>query len=343
MNIKDISLTKKLIILFIFAGLFSLILLLSIIPKSKFGTSNSNIYPTKVPVVISQNSKSTLPKSEIQSPFDTTTGNLGKISFDIASPNLPTTGTLYNIAPSSIPTDVISRLKSVLLPDGVQKTLDTPNGEVIMITQNQKTLMVYSYSRTIVYTDTNPTPPNKLLPFVELSKNFINSLSLAIDDSDPNITYYSTKTSDLTEVGNYNASDVVDVSFREAMNKFVVYRQFGSDSRTHVWITKNGGVTKLTYLYSPVYEPRTSISLPTLEEAENKILNHQGTVVSIGDEYQQGEITDIERTSLKRVSFGYFSDTTNNALYPIFVFTGNAFSKGVFYPIIIYLPVDGQH
>lgn len=343
MDIANLSLFKKLLILGFFAGFFSLIFLLAIHPKEKSTITNTNTSPTKVPVVISQNSKNSLPKSEIQSSSGKLDNSLGTITFNISSSSLPKAATLYNISPSSIPTEMVGKIKSLLLPTGSEKIIETPNGKVSMITQNQKTLMVYSYSRTITFTDSAPTPPPSPLPFVERARSFINSLSLAIDNSDPQIEYYSTQTSDLIKVDNERASDVVDVSFREAMNTFVVYRQFGSDSRTHVWITKSGAITKFTYLYSPVYEPRTTISLPTLLEAQDMMVKNEGTIVSMGDEYQQGAIGEVSNTTFTKVSFGYFSDTKNNALYPIFVFYGNSFVNGAFYPAVIYLPVDGNH
>ena len=55
MNIKDMSLTKSLLIVGFFVGLLIFIVLLSIYPKTKSVVSKNNTYsPTKVPVVVSQ-------------------------------------------------------------------------------------------------------------------------------------------------------------------------------------------------------------------------------------------------------------------------------------------------
>jgi len=344
MNIKEMSLTKKLLIVGFSVGLLMFIVLLSIYPKTKSVVSKNNTYsPTKVPVVVSQNSKSTLPESEIQTPSSISEGGLGKVSFAFSDFSLPQTGTLYKIAPSSIPVETFNKIRTILLPNGTEKTIETPRGKVIVITENQKTLTIYTYSRTISFTDNSSSTENTQVPFVEKARNFINSLSLSIDNSDPQIAYYSTRTSDLTRVDNYNASDVVDVSFRESMNNIIVYRQFGSDSRTHVWITKNGDITKFTYLYPPVYEPVTTIRLPSIEDAKDMINKNLGTIVSLGSEYQQPTLDNVDSTIFSEVSFGYFSDSINSALYPIFVFSGKSSVKGTSYPIVVYLPVDGKH
>lgn len=343
MDIADIPFKIKLLIVGLFVGFIALLILLTINPKAKTVITNTNNSPTKVPVVISKNSKSTLPRSEIQTPPGFEESGLGRISFNIVGSSLPKTATLYDISPSSIPTEVIGKIKSTLVPSGIEKNIDTPKGKVTIITDNQKTLTIYSYARTITFTDNAPVAKEPSQPFVIRARSFIDSLNLDIDDADPKIAYFSTRTSDLTKVGSYNASDIVDVSFREAMNNIVVYHQFGSDSRTHVWLTKNNGVSKFTYLYPPTYSPRTSISLPTIEEGQDMVTKNMGTLVSLGDEYQQAQVGDIESTVFSKVSFGYFSDSTNKALYPIFVFSGKSTTKEGSYPITVYLPVDGIH
>lgn len=343
MNITDMPLKIKLLIVGLFVGFFALILFLTLNPKTRNTNTTNGNSPTKVPVVLQQNSKSTLPKSEIQTPPGLDKNSLGKITFNIPDAGLPKTATLYDISPSSIPTEVIGKIKSILVPAGIEKNIDTPRGKVTIITDNQKTLTIYSYARTITFTDTSPSSQDTSQPFVLKARSFIKSLNLSIDETDPKIAYYSTRTSDLTEASNYSTSDVIDVSFRETTNNIVVYHQFGSDSRTHVWLTKNNGVTKFTYLYPPTYSPRTSISLPTLSTAQDMVLKNRATVVSLGDEYQQGSIGDIESTIFSKVTFGYFSDSTTKALYPIFVFSGKSLAKGVSYPIVVYLPVDGSN
>ena len=343
MGINDISLNKKLLILGLFL-FFCLIIIFATIystTKKPRPSGNGEATPTRVPIVIPQNSNNTLPKSQIQTSSSTNTNSLGRVSFVIPSYSLPKTGTLYNISPSSIPTDTINKIKEKLVPGGTEKNIETPSGQVVMFTEGQKTLAIYTYSRTVSYTNSGTIISLDQIPFVEKARNFINSLSLAIDNTDPQIGYYSTKTSDLVEVNNFNDSDVVDVSFREAVNNIVIYRQFGSDSRTHVWITKKGDITKFTYLYSPVYEAATTVILPTLDEAQEMILKNKGTIVSIGNNYQQGLLEDPESTLFSNVSFGYFNDNKNKVLYPIFVFSGKSAIKGIDYPIVVYLPIDG--
>lgn len=331
----------RLFVVSLFLLFFVFLILLSLFAKNRTQQApTTSAVPTLVPVVISPGATSSFQRPSIEKSSGANSNSLGVVTFDISPTSLPSSGTIYIVTPSTIPTDIISQIKSSLVPGGTEKIISTPKGPVNMITNAPKTLIIYPYSRTITYSTTSPDQKSvNKDSFVDQARDFIASLSLSIDASSPEIGYYSNKTSDLTPAASISDADVIDVSFRESLRDIVIYRQFGSDSRTHVWFTKDGAIFKFTYLYPPVYQPKTTVALPTLPDAQNSIQKEEGTIVSLGANYQQNLLKNPDSTIFTKVSFGYFSDSKNSLLSPVYVFSGTSIIQGVKYPIIVYLPV----
>lgn len=337
-----ISIKKRLLISLAFLSFFVMVLFLGgIVKNKKTSPGTTPVVPTKIPIQAQQGAPPSLSTPIVKTAPTTTSNNLGAIVFSLPKVAIPASATLYEQSPTIIPADTISKLQSRLLPGGDEKILDTPQGQVILMSGDGKTLLFYLYSRTVVYT--NAPSNNKSIESTELltkkAVDFIHSLSLSVDSASYQIKYFSNRTGDLVETKNIDMATTIDVSFRELIHGLVVFRQYGNDSRTHVWFSKNGDIIKFTYFYSPLYTPKTSISIPTLEEAKSNILNNKGIIVELGNEYQQSSLGDPTSTTFTSASVGYFNDIENEMLYPIFVFEGTTVIKNVKYPIAVYLPI----
>jgi hypothetical protein len=338
-----ISLKKRLFISIAFFCFFAVLLLAITSVKNKKPIQNTNsIIPTLIPVKTQPGTAPTsLSPASVEPAPAASSADLGSVVFNIAKADIPTSATIYEQTPTIIPADIISHLQSKLLPGGEERVINTPQGQTIFMKGEGKTLLFYLYSRTVVYTNTQTDSKNSasIDDLTKKATTFIDSLSLSIDGTSSQIKYYTNKTGDLVETRDVNAATTIDVSFRELIHGLVVFRQFGNDSRAHVWFTKNGDIVKFTYFYSPLYAAKTSLNLPSLEEAKNEILDNKGIIVELGNEYQQKSLANPSKTTFTNASVGYFNDIDNRMLYPIFVFEGTTIIQNLTYPITVYLPI----
>lgn len=335
-----ISIKKRALLIGGFGLFFVALLLLSLFAKKvPYLKKTPIVTPTTVP--IDQNETTSEPGAiHIDSSPALTGNSLGVISFKYASKNIPNSSAIYTQAPTSIPADTISKIQEKLIAGGTERIINTPQGQVIFMQKDTKTLTIYLYSRMIVYTETGQTPPPTTsgTNVVKKAADFISSLSLPFDPSSSKTTYFTSNTSDLTQSNSASTADVIDVSFSEVVQGLTVYRQYGSDASAHVWISKNGTLVKFTYFYSPQYEPQKSITLPSISDAETSIRKGGGTIVSLGNDYQQTPLSKIEETEFTSVEVGYFNDEQGGYLYPVFIFKGTSTTPEGSVPIVVYLP-----
>lgn len=339
-DVTTLSLKKRVTIVILFLAFLAILVFLSFFVK-KTGISRlaPNPSPTLVPVEISRSEQKPSNGAKIESAPAAESNNLGTVAFNYKTKKVPASGTVYTQAPTSIPADMISRVQEKLIAGGEERIINTPNGQVMFMEKDTKTLTIYLYSRTISYSDSSiqeslPTDPSSL---ISRASDFIKSLSLPFDDKSPTIKFFSEKTGDLTE-STPNTADSIDVSFKEPVQGLTVYRQFGSDAAAHVWFSKRGEINKFTYLYAPQYIPQKTVILPTLSEAEEMIKKNKGTIVRLGDEYQQPSLKSPSTTTFESVEVGYFNDGKDTILYPVFVFKGESVVGGVSTQITVYLP-----
>jgi hypothetical protein len=342
MESNGTSLKKRAIIVCVFVGFLLLLFFIALFAKR--GTTvitGGSVSPTLVPLNANNGGSRIIPSLKINTAPGAPNGNLGVVTFKISQKNIPSSGVVYTQTPSRIPSDIVSHLQGRLLPGAEEKIVNTPKGQVIFMREKDRTLTIYLYSRVIVYNNETPEEGSTLSQdqLLKRAVDFMRSLSLANDRVPPSVSYYSNKTGDLVDVNSLAASDIVDIAFPEQVNGLLVFHQYGSDSRAHVWMSRSGEVLKLTYHYTPVYEPKTSISIPTIDQAEELIRKDKGIVVNVGGEYQQGELESPSGTVFTSVSVGYFNDGESEVLAPIFVFKGTSTIEGHSYPITVYLPL----
>lgn len=338
MSEQILSFKKRLLIIFLFCIFLIIVLLLSLFAKKQTLPSiTQNPTPTLVPVENPNNSTTGTIGSKIETAPSVPDNSLGNISFNVTSNTIPASGVIYTQAPSSIPANIISAIQSKLLPGADEKIINTPQGQVLFAQQDGKNLTIYLYSRTIVFTDPSPAPTNQQTSLEQKATDFIKSLTLPIEPIPLVTQYFLNKAGDL-ETADQSSGNVADVSFTETVKGLMVFRQYGSAARAHVWFS-NGNVTKFTYVYSPVYEPKNSIPIPKIEDAEKEIMALKGTIVGLGQYYQQTTVKNIDKTVFTSVAVGYFNSGSDDLLSPIFIFKGTSTSQGTSYPITVYLPI----
>ncbi len=333
-----LSFKKRFLIAIIFSAFFLLLLFITLFAKKQKTTLPDQTTPTLVPIGTKNNTHSAI-SSKIESSSVAKDSNLGDVIFRYEQKSLPTTETIYAQAPTSIPVDTISKIQEKLMTGGTERIINTPNGQVMFMQKDSKTLTIYIYSRTLVFSD-SAAPKNTTSNYAEIALSMVSSLSLPVDSSSPTITYFSNKTDDLSKVQDLSQADIIDVSFKEKVNNLTVFRQFGSDAIAHILITKDGKINKLTYVFAPQYQPQRSIVLPNLSSAEEMIKNNKGIIVSVGDDYKERTTKTINSTVFTSVDVGYFSDFEGGTLLPIFVFKGTATIESQQKPITVYLPID---
>ncbi len=335
-----LSFKKRFILALLFGGFFLVLIVLSIfIKKTPLTAPPTPISPTLVPVEVSGTPQEKSSPIKIEPAPAVENNELGTIKFSYQSKNVPNSGTVYTQAPTSIPTDVVARIQEKLIAGGQERILNTPKGQVIFMQKDSKTLTIYLYSRTISYSDSSPqaSTPQNTSSLLKRAADFIASLNLPYDNTSGSATYFNEKEGDLVPSNDPNA-DLIDISFKEAVQGLTVYRQFGSNASTHVWFSKAGGIKKFTYFYTPQYVPQKSVILPTLNEAERMILDKKGIIVGLGRDYQQPPVKSISSTTFTSVEVAYFNNGVDTLLYPIFVFKGTSLTdQSSPLPVTIYL------
>ncbi len=342
MNESIMSLKKRFLIIGAFVVLFILIFVISlVVKKNKPTITNVLPTPTSTPIGSPKDSGETTQDVKIESSPASKSNNLGNISFKYTKADIPASGTIYSQAPTSIPADIVSKIQGKLIAGGSERIINTPNGQVIFMQIDSKTLTIYLYSRMVVFSDDKPSEGGSIdaNSLTKRASDFVKALSLPIDGSAPVFKYFSERTGDLSEVGDIVSANIIDVSFKESVHGLTVFREYGSDAAIHVWFSKEGEIIKLTYFYSPQYEPKNSITLPPLKEAEEKIKKNEGTIVGMGKDYQQTQLDNPSSTVFSSVEVGYFNNGKDTILYPIFIFRGVSTVGNNQAPITVYLPI----
>lgn len=336
-----LSLKKRVIIVFAFLGFFIIMLFISFFAKkAPLQNTLTTATPTLAPIGAPTNIQDSLKNMKIENSPAASDNQLGDVVFNYQTKNIPTSGVVFTQAPTSIPADTISRIQEKLIAGGMERIINTPAGQVIFMQKDTKTLTIYLYSRTISYSDSSTTPvtPTDTATLTTRAADFIKPLNLPFDNTGPSIKYFTEKTGDITPTNNLSSADLIDISFKETVQGFTVFRQFGSDAATHVWFSKMGIIKKFTYFYTPQYVPQKSVILPKIAEVENMVKNNKGVIVGLGDEYQQTPLKTPSKTVFTSVEVGYFNGGKNDLLFPIFVFKGSSYIEGVSVPITLYLP-----
>lgn len=338
-----LSFKKRLAISLLFAGVFIALLIISIFSqKGRIQKNTNGPTPTLVPIGKNGDNQSSSTKLQIENAAAAKDNGLGEMFFAYQTKNIPTTGQIYTQAPTSIPADTIAKIQEKLITGGTERIINTPNGQVLFMQKDAKTLSIYLYSRTISYTNEGETTPNNsetdTASLIKGASDFVTSLNLPFDKTEAIVKYFSNKTGDLVQVDSETEASLIDVSFKELVSGLTVFRQYGSSASTHVWFSKAGLIKKFTYFYTPQYIPQKSVLLPSLTEAEELIKNGKGVIVGLGADYQQTQLSTPTKTVFTSVEVGYFNSGKDALLFPIFIFKGNALIKGKEIPITVYLP-----
>lgn len=152
------------------------------------------------------------------------------------------------------------------------------------------------------------------------------------------VTLYRGVSLDLQETASLSEASVFEVSFLGKVESFPLYQQYGNDVQAQVWIERNASITRASIHYPPILLSQQPHSTLTFEEAKQKIQGGEGTIVAYGDTGLLDIAPTPTRISFSSMRVGYLQDKTNYILYPIFVFSGTAFTQEGDQSIMIYLP-----
>jgi hypothetical protein len=323
--------SKKTIVIIIIAFLLVALLIFIAIFLKKPKQTNTTTPPISI---------NNVPTPNIETPEGITSQNLGKLSFSFKNQSTPKTGTLYSSKPQQLSQALISNFQNSLLPNSVSRKITTPQGDVIMNTDNSGSLIFYLYSGTVEYDSTSQASSGNLSS-ESLQEGAINTLSrLSIPhQNNPDILPYISEGGETSPANDFSSSNVIDFSFPEILDNQIVFQQLGSSAQTHVWLDKSGQLIKLTYRESYSYSPTAKTSLMSLDEAKNSLLQGKGEIVSYGNDYHSLPEKPSE-TNISSFKMGLFNDFKNQLLYPVFVFEGTASNSKGSYPITIYLPAQ---
>lgn len=336
-----LSLKKRLIVVLIFTAFFLILLFLSFfIKKTPSQKTKTEPIPTIAPIGLPDKTTGSTSRLKIENAPAAENNQLGEVVFNYERKKIPSSGTIFTQAPTSIPADTISKIQAKLIAGGNERIINTPNGQVIFMQKDTKTLTIYLYSRSISYSDsaTPPASDSDTSTLIKKAVDFINSLDLPLDSTTPSVKYFIEKTGDLIQTTNPNEADTIDISFRELVQGLTVFRQYGSSAAAHVWFSKKGVIKKFTYFYSPQYIPQKSVLLPSLSDIEDQVRKNEGTIVGLGNDYQQTPLKNPSKTIFNSVEVGYFNNEKDMTLFPVFVFNGNTIIEGATKPITLYLP-----
>lgn len=286
--------------------------------------------------------KQQLPELRIQPAAGAEANELGEVIYNLQEPTLQPTIPVYTIIRESFSETFINAIVKSLAPNGTQSTEGTTQYPTRVWVSGEKRLTFRMASGIVEYS-TGIIPANDSLTqseLVALAANFLKNLNLNTSnqlDKGPRVNYFSSRAADLVEVDSIGEADMLDLSYAEEINGKKIYRQYGSDAQTHVWISKSGEILKLSYKKPLTYRASGKVATLPFDEAKNT-MGFAVTVALLGGAYHANTITAPSSTELKNVELGYIEDGTGKMLLPIYVFGGISKTQNEEEEIIVYLP-----
>ncbi|HVZ12818.1 MAG TPA: hypothetical protein VG965_07370 [Patescibacteria group bacterium] len=336
-NNKKIN-PKALLLIAVFFIIIVLIAFVSLlIPQRNTSPNQQALSPTpaQLPETV------VVPTPAIQTPASVVVNRLGDVTLPKQLPSLPTKIKIYTLSQTQISPLKASDIARSLGFTGEGQTSSTTNGDALIFQQSDGNLVFYLTGGSIqYYPETNTasavtTEQQALKIGIEAIKKF----SPYVDTLIPN---YSSKTyyvgnEDLRQVDSFASSNFIDLPFSDSVDSRIIYSQFGDSASAHVWISKSGGINRITVAVPPQLTGTVDKETLSVGDAEKQVAAGRGIISKYGDS-DSGPLPTPEKTSLNEVELAYFRDSNNKTLYPIFVFSGTSTAGGSNYPITVYLP-----
>lgn len=277
-----------------------------------------------------------LPKLTIHTASGADSNSTGLISFTLTEPVIPETLPIYSSTSIGLSDSFMNILAQALIPDGARTS-----GTNIW-SSDKKRLSIHAEGGFVEYTSEHTSTGETLSQqeLVEIAERFLIDLNLISSDQlneTPKITYFISRTSDLVETNDIDMANVFDISYSEWVEGKKIYRQYGSSAQTHVWITEDGEIIRLSYRHPLSIRPINTVRLLTTNEIRASA-SSLGTITRIGSIYQEELFSEPLSTEITALDVGYFEDKTNDTLLPIVVLGGVSFVDYKSEPVTIYMP-----
>lgn len=308
---------------------------------------------TKPPVVPDK-----IPAPAVELPPGVGTKPLKNITFDLESTKLPNEALVYKIG-----SPVISQQQAQVIANNfsmktASKTTKSANGsssiwnnqannETLIITLNSGHIQ---YSKKAFYArpdiGSGPIPQiTDTKQAAALAVNFLNKHNLG----HPDITVRNIELLNEVVEGYQPARDLTEtsllqVNFGRKINEVPIYYQFANSFPITVTTDKFQTVTKMTYQYSTVINSPKSFPLLSIEEAKEKLLRGEGTIVNFTPgEPDPKSSAELLSATISSAELVYLDDGKSGFLQPILLFKGKGvFENSVEQEIIVYLPAVKQ-
>ncbi|MCL5113932.1 MAG: hypothetical protein M1372_02060 [Patescibacteria group bacterium] len=328
-----------------------LIFILFVITASLIGMSvrnkrdNQGILATPTPVLPSN----FVPGSKIPTPVikrapSLQTNKLGTVIFSLPTVSFPADLTIYKTEGSGIDQTQAQNIANSFSINITPQTIN-PNLYVWNSEDRMKSLTVYLDSGLLIYTNAQAR-----------GKEDASIVSIKSDDDIKKVTNdflqkqrYLGKNLVINKIlyhrGEEQSSTIRDPSsatsfeltLKRVLNNVPLFYQYGTSSSASIIMDTLGMVRRFSYVFIS-YQGLEKRLLLSIEEAERKIQNGEGIIVSYGDN-QGANIPPLLSTNINSVSIAYLDDRTTGFLVPIFVFTGTSNSTTTTnVPITTYLP-----
>lgn len=311
--------------------------------KNKEGEQlkESIITPTTVPIRIP--AKAQIPAPKIQIPTTVLVNRLGNVSFSLSNNPFPKKTNLYGITPFPISPSNAKIIAQALFFTNEGRLISTNNGNALVYQEGVKNLIFYLEAGNIQYSSSITFGARSALiqeEIIDIAQNYLKKFYPYSQNltPDPSSTIYFAGTGDVSEVKKFEDADVYDIPFVRRVSNLPIFAQFGSHAQAHVWIDRSKQIQKLTLNTQDTLTTSQGREIISIDEAKNKIIKGEGTIVSYGSIGQYNALPVPDRTIFTTVDLGYLRDTSNRSLYPIFVFKGSAFANDREEPIVVYLP-----
>ncbi len=336
---------KILAVVLLFFIVFIIMALLSLFKSPK--TSNKNApevfpTPTLVPIQIPEGAQ--IPTPVIKTAPNVLINRLGDVTFGIINKTFPKKVKLYTFTPTAIETVNAQTIARSLLFATPGKQLSTNDGQAISFQEGPKSLIFYLGKGNIQYfsgaqvgvrtVGSEKDVIDSAQAFLKTFDSYAQNLS-----ANPSLISYLVGSGNTRLVSRFEDADYYDVPFSQKINDLTLYVQLANPARAHVLVNKSKQITKATLNTPDILTAVKDVGIISIDDAKNKIIDNEGTIVSYGagDQFET-TLPVPDRTIFVSVELGYLNDNINYTLYPIYIFSGTAFTENQEEKIVVYLP-----
>lgn len=346
-----IQLIKKyliFLIIFLFCFLFIINLTISFFSRQEKNVGSLPLFPTPTPLQI--RFPSIIPTPNFKEKLFSQ--SLGKISFTLSSIQTPSEIHIFKIGSYEIKENqAISFAKTLGFKTNPTIVKNPQNYTIISWKEDLKILSIIIETGFIQYNNSFipakadlGSPPITLLKTpdeaISIANKYLEShglLPFGLSSEKADVLMYAGG-SDLEETKNFSEASVIEIRFKRIINNLIVLGQNENTAHASVWIDKFKTIKKIEYQYPQLAANSAIYNIISLDEAKEKIMNNQGTIIRIGSEENPVK-KDVFSSSFINVSFSYFDDRKDGFIQPVFVFKGlTQLASGKSEEVVVYVP-----